>query len=60
MHSQTMGELIHEAYHLAVKQSKTSIELVMNLCSNLERTKVMVTKEDKKRLETFIESLKIY
>ena len=60
MHSQTMGELIHEAYQLSLKQSKTSIELVMNLCSNLERTKVMVTKEDKKRLETFIESLKIY
>ena len=59
MHSQTMSELIHEAYQASVRISSTSFEFIQNLYKILNSRKEDVIKEDMNRLENFIQSLKL-
>lgn len=61
MHSQTqtMSELVHEAYQASVRKSKTTIELLQNFYSFLQKNRVKVRKDDEERLGKFIESIHI-
>ena len=61
MHSQTqtMSELVHEAYQASVRKSKTTLELLQNFYRFLQKNRVKVRKDDEKRLGEFIESINV-
>lgn len=59
MHSQTMSELLHEAYQTSMRKSINSLDFIQNLYKILNSRKNEVIQEDRKKLESFIHSLKI-
>lgn len=56
MNSMSMSEIVHVSYQGAVRQSKTTLELLQNFYRNLQKNRHNVRKEDETRLGSFIES----
>ena len=59
MHSQSASALIHESYQDSVRKSKTTLELLKNFYSSLQKNRARVRKDEEERLSKFIESIHI-
>lgn len=59
MHSQSASALIHESYQDSVRKSKTTLELLQNFYSSLQKNRARVRKDEEERLSKFIESIHI-
>ena len=59
MHSQSASALIHESYQDSVRKSKTTLELLKNFYSSLQKNRARVRKDEEEKLTKFIESIHI-
>lgn len=59
MHSQSASALIHESYQDSVRKSKTTLELLQNFYSSLQKNRARVRKDEEEKLTKFIESIHI-
>lgn len=59
MNSMSMSEIVHVSYQGAVRQSKTTLELLQCFYKYLQENRNKVRKEDEIKLENFIKSIYI-